>query len=53
MANQNRFFSELRETQFYYLGWDKTFRILVLSHDRGLNIGGIEGVRGKYKISDM
>ena len=30
--------AELPETQFYYLGWDKTIRIQVFSQDRDLNI---------------
>ena len=41
--------AELPETQFYYLGWDKTFTILVLSHDRCLNIRWYSVSKGEVK----
>ena len=41
--------ADLPETQFYYLGWDKTFRILVLSHDRDLNIRWYLGSKGEVQ----
>ena len=41
--------AELPETQFYYLGWDKTFRIQVLSHDRDLNIRWYWGSKGEVQ----
>ena len=38
------------ETQFNYLGGgDKTFRILVLSHNKGLNISWYWGSKGEVQ----
>ena len=39
----------ISENHFYYFGWDKTFRILVLSHDRDLNIRWYRGSKGQVQ----
>ena len=41
--------AELPETQFYYLRWHKTFRMLVLSHNRDLNIRWYWGSKGEVQ----